>query len=552
MREKNRKPIEKVQRLPQFTIMNAIGGQAGIFINSSLIFSSLTTDNILNTITLKDDALALTQQYSGQIVLRYKIGQNGNWQDYTGTFNVSENCVIYPALYNGRDYSQTSVTGEVSNIDKDNPTSVSFTIDEVTEDSIKVTAKASDGAGIKYFDFSSDGGSTYPSANRQTITTPSSGETTKTFTFTGLSDSTSYTIRVKAADEAGNSLESNTQTQETESAVPRVSSYKPASKNATVVPLSTTDVTPVPDNKGNIVKVPKNFGIAYESGDNVAEGIVIEYTGTSDSDPLIGNQYVWVPVGQAITKTDGTTMPAITLGRYTFDVRWNNSNKTFDGTGAPTLIQDSVNWSNPTAVGLTSVSSDSYEFAADDSRGNEYENIKAIDLSGFINSANSNCGYYLARYEAGSGASNGKPYTQKGKKTWTSISQSDASMACQNMYDGVNTDLVNSYTWDSAVVFIQNASGNTGYAKQNRGTYDTGVMNTGSLNDEICKINGMAKNVAEWTTESSNYYDDWNRKDCPWMFRGGERVSQSNSVVSRCVGNNSGTPSIGFRHFLYL
>lgn len=174
--------------------------------------SAPTNGSVGVTITLKDDALALTQQYSGQIVLRYKIGQNGNWQDYTGTFNVSENCVIYPALYNGRDYSQTSVTGEVSNIDKDNPTSVSFTIDEVTADSIKVTAKASDGAGIKYFDFSSDGGTTYPSANRQTITTPTSGESTKTFTFTGLNDDTEYTIKVKATDAAGNSLESSTQT----------------------------------------------------------------------------------------------------------------------------------------------------------------------------------------------------------------------------------------------------------------------------------------------------------------------------------------------------
>ena len=49
MRENNRKPIEKCRKkLPQFTTMNVIDGQAGLMIYSSLIFYSLTIDNILN------------------------------------------------------------------------------------------------------------------------------------------------------------------------------------------------------------------------------------------------------------------------------------------------------------------------------------------------------------------------------------------------------------------------------------------------------------------------------------------------------------------------
>ena len=51
MRENNRKPIEKCRKkLPQFTTMNVIDGQAGLVIYSSLIFYSLTIDNILNII----------------------------------------------------------------------------------------------------------------------------------------------------------------------------------------------------------------------------------------------------------------------------------------------------------------------------------------------------------------------------------------------------------------------------------------------------------------------------------------------------------------------
>ena len=50
MREKNRKTIEIEKMLPQFTTMNVIDGQAGLMSYSSLIFYSLTIDNILNII----------------------------------------------------------------------------------------------------------------------------------------------------------------------------------------------------------------------------------------------------------------------------------------------------------------------------------------------------------------------------------------------------------------------------------------------------------------------------------------------------------------------
>ena len=52
MREKNRNSIEMEEMLPQFTTMNVIDGQAGLVSYSSLIFYSLTIDNILNIIVL--------------------------------------------------------------------------------------------------------------------------------------------------------------------------------------------------------------------------------------------------------------------------------------------------------------------------------------------------------------------------------------------------------------------------------------------------------------------------------------------------------------------
>ena len=53
MRENNRNSIEKCRKkLPQFTTMNVIDGQAGLISYFSLIFYSLTIDNILNIIIL--------------------------------------------------------------------------------------------------------------------------------------------------------------------------------------------------------------------------------------------------------------------------------------------------------------------------------------------------------------------------------------------------------------------------------------------------------------------------------------------------------------------
>ena len=53
MRENNRNSIEKCRKkLPQFTTMNVIDGQAGLISYFSLIFYSLTIDNILNIVVL--------------------------------------------------------------------------------------------------------------------------------------------------------------------------------------------------------------------------------------------------------------------------------------------------------------------------------------------------------------------------------------------------------------------------------------------------------------------------------------------------------------------
>ena len=65
MVENNRKPIASLNMFPQFTTMNVIDGQAGLVIYSSLIFYSLTIDNILNIIVLLILATVSVQVLTG-------------------------------------------------------------------------------------------------------------------------------------------------------------------------------------------------------------------------------------------------------------------------------------------------------------------------------------------------------------------------------------------------------------------------------------------------------------------------------------------------------
>ena len=82
---------------------------------------------------------------------------------------------------------------------------------------------------------------------------------------------------------------------------------------------------------------------------------------------------------------------------------------------------------------------------------------------------------------------------------WNYISQINATTASKNLYSTVNSDLINSYAWDTAIVYIQNFSGDTDYSRQNSLNRD--LANTGVNSDEKCKINDMASNTIEWTTE---------------------------------------------------
>ena len=135
---------------------------------------------------------------------------------------------------------------------------------------------------------------------------------------------------------------------------------------------------------------------------------------------------------------------------------------------------------------------------------------------------------------------------------WNYITQLDASKVAINTYkdstNGIKSDLMNSYAWDTAIVYIQEA-GNTNYA--NKTSVNSSLANTGANKDEVCKINDMASNCYEWTTEYSSFANYLNAYPC--VVRGGYYNGSLTCTAYRYRGTaTDGFSYISFRLSLYL
>lgn len=105
-----------------------------------------------------------------------------------------------------------------------------------------------------------------------------------------------------------------------------------------------------------------------------------------------------------------------------------------------------------------------YQELATSSYGNATAlNIKAFQAGGSVTKMG---GYYIGRYEAGdpsatsertSSSGEGNPIVFKsGKYVYNFVSQKAASTLSRTMYSKseFETDLMNSYAWDTAIVFV--------------------------------------------------------------------------------------------------
>ena len=282
--------------------------------------------------------------------------------------------------------------------------------------------------------------------------------------------------------------------------------------------------TEVKDSLDNKVVVPPGFTIQNPE-DNVEDGIVIV---DKNHGATAGSEFVWIPVGTIHTSSGDKT---ITLERYSFG----------STTGEPSLYSGSI--------------------TEDTVAEHTYDNTPAKDIEEFKTSVEENGGYYLGRYEARTATkrtAKTDPLTQITTKpdeyVYNWVTQLQAAEQSQNMYTSeyFESDLVNSYAWDTAIVFLQECDDRvdkaTPYSRQNS-------LNTGSLaekgtngtgtEDVICNVYDMASNCYEWSTETGSAV--------PCVFRGGHYYYSNLYTSIRGSGNTSlSDSSTSFRPLLYL
>ena len=317
-----------------------------------------------------------------------------------------------------------------------------------------------------------------------------------------------------------------------------------------------TKNTKAVDTYGNKITIPKGFKVLAHgteagsatytySGDTipaVQDGIVIE-NGTD------GNQFVWVPVG-TIKNKDNTTN-TITLGRY-------SSFTATNGVYTPVQVASVENYTQ--AVKISNKYQELSTFR-DGSKSDGSENATARDLKTFIEMSLANGGYYIARYEASGDSS--KIYSKYDQTVLTDIPQPIAASLAREMYGEVKenneliyaSDLVNSYAWDTAIIFIQTYSTETdasSYASKNK---STSKANTGTNNDKYCNIWDMSGNACEWTTEyytsssSSVFYPCVYREGYYYTAYGKANYYTSYRDGGGTTGSNS---TYGLRPLLYV
>ena len=324
--------------------------------------------------------------------------------------------------------------------------------------------------------------------------------------------------------------------------------------------------TDLVDNYNNKITIPKGFKIASDSADNVIDGIVIEdisYTKTK------GSQFVWIPVGtgeNAIKKNEeGTDTAEIALDRYSFE----------DKNGMRTGI--ARNWTEVCTdgnYGQYYLAKCTEETTYREGSKDDNINATAKELSAFISSVGSKGGFYIGRYEARtaiqrtSSTPNDKTITDSNLTQITEkqsdyvynwVNQLQAANLSRDMYSKDNdnnniiefaSDLMNSYAWDTATLFLQECGEDRYSIKSSVNTYnDDGLAEKGTSTDFLCNVYDMSSNCDEWTTETG-----WNSSGKICICRGSSYYRYNQFYTSSRLGQDTSISfaSDSFRPILYV
>ena len=557
--------------------------------------------------------------------IEYSINGTDDWKEYKGPISMNENGTIYAKVTNGTEESNI-VSVDITNIDNTAP-NIEVRVDKITSKTIEISVSSSDADKDEYtYDYyiKKNGENDYKLDG-------TAGDPKTTHTFEDLEDGIAYDIKVVAKDLVQNETpfeltkstylvpglnDSNTTiklyTEEGEEFPADKVTNKPLkveitvnsetqgnykiqystdgtnykeytervqitdkttvhirlwdernanenhgeemTKEITNVDSSLSDLgvlvkneepveenTKVTDKDGNPITIPEGF-TPQPNPDADPGSNPNEYYDPEIEDGVIvkdenGNEFVWIPVGTINTDNGPRT---IKYNRYIYS-NWKNG-----GTDSET---------NSMKIQTTA---DQSEYFAESL--NESEK----------NSAVTNGGFYLGRYEAG--VSGGTARTENSGTSQTVeikpnfdvynyVTQSEARSLAEGMYNNANytSSLPSSYAWDTALKFLEQTGNEEYLTDSSQGNYfntqyggktqpnASTLIKTGKTT-AVKHLYDMGGNVYEWTTER------YSNVEATKVSRGGFYgfLSTDEPVIGRFSSSNTRDQAVGFRVALFL
>ena len=255
-------------------IVNTTGVEENVTLTSSIPEGTWTSGDV--TVTLSYGSIPSGYE------LQYKVG-SGNWTTGTSALVTTNNTTVIGRLYNATLDDEIAVNSiTITNIDKTVPTVPTGIESSATMNSITVTASGGTDSisGVAGYQYRINSG-----AWSGTIASGTS------YTFSGLTAGTNYTIEARTVDNAGG--------------LSGVYSVTEKTTSIAQVITETSEIYGV--TKERTAPIPVGYTASQIAGENTIAGGLVIYqtttpvTGTANSTEHISametyNQYVWIPI----------------------------------------------------------------------------------------------------------------------------------------------------------------------------------------------------------------------------------------------------------------
>ena len=460
----------------------------------AITFDNLTWNNKQASITIKTNT---------DYIIEYQINStNGTWIRGSKISTIANGLhhgdIVNARLTDGTNSGDYTTYNVIDNIV---PIINSFTVENVTENSIKVSVNAEDNeSGL------AESGTYAYYKNGSLVETSESN----TCTYTGLTAQTEYELKVIVKDQGGKTSERIVKGTTSK----KKSEIEQARDDGTIFD-KTTDLK---DDEDNTIWIPGGFGIDEESSTNQDEGIVI-----TDKD---GNEFVWVPV------PDPSTMFVYQTATLSDDVTKTNKYSKLrlreedeeDLTASIPGDFSTGKLREPDVVTYVDLNPD-YMNKLGYNSINEMASGLVKEYTEMANSIEKYYGFYIGRYELSGTKS--KPTVQKGTvitlEDWYGYKKLCEEVIQNNSY--AKSIMIYGCQWDETMSWLKRTkfAGQEEKVDKDSRSWGNFVDSTGEANIEGAgkiQITGYSK---YWSANNiydlAGNYHEWTQEACDFINR---------------------------------